>query len=684
MFRLLKYLFAFVIVVLLAPAASAQDFFLDQTSLEFDPNAGTSPPAQFVNLTNNLASAIHISLKSTTQSGGGWLSASISPNPVPGLSQATITVSVNSSHLQAGSYQGTVTVSDGTTQSSIAVTLNVSGVSISAPTSESITLLQGSTSGVTVHVTGGPATLNVSSTVPWLSPQGSAQAPGDVDITVDATSLTPGPHTGGVILQCAPGGSPCLPVFVSITATVTAPTFLRANELSLTFSAFQGRGDPPAQSLQITTNDGTPLSVALAASPSWLTVSSTSGSASSQPMVLTVMVSAAQLMPGVNTGTVTVTATNGSPPVVIQVSATLSPFTISVTPASPLSISLASGKTQSVTLLAGTADQEPAVLATAAETSDGRAWLSAPATVSAPANFNITVDASQLVPGNYTGSLTLTCTNATCAPLKVTINVTVGAGTLAPQVNAIVGAGLSVPPVNNLAGNGLFTLFGTGFADASVSRNVVGSDLTNNMLPTNLASTSVQGGNEHWSLIFVSATQINALANPLLTAGTIPVSVIRNCGQPDQVASAPINVTVAAVTPQFLFVVQNPSGKNEIVAVEASSGAKVGPVGLIPGETFTPAKAGDILTAYGVGWGVTTPAAVVGSLAAHAADITGDHTLTIGGKSAQVSYAGLSPGFAGLYQINFTVPSGLSAGNQPIVLTIDGVATPAGAFLAVQ
>ena len=683
MSRLSTYLFAFAIFALLAPVAAAEDFFLDQTSLEFDPGAGTSPPSQFVTLTNGLVTSIQISINSKTQSGGSWLSASISPNPVPGGQNATITVSVNSSHLQAGTYQGTMTVSDGSTKEFVSVTLNVAGVVISAPTSKSVTLLQGTTSGVTVHVTGGPSALSVSSTAPWLSPQGSAQAPGDVDIEVDATSLSPGSYIGGVSIQCV-GGSPCLPVFVSISATVTSPTFLKANVQSLTFQAFQGRGDPPAQSLQITSNDGTPLNVALAATPSWLTVSSTSSVASSKPLVLTAMVSAAQLTAGVNNGTVTATASNGSPPIVIQVSATLSPFTLSVTPASPVAVSVASGKTQSVTLLAGTADQEPAVLATAVETSDGRTWLSAPAALNAPANFNITVDASQLVQGNYTGSLTLTCTNATCAPLKVTVNVTVGAGTLAPQVTAIVGAAFSVPQVNSIASNGLFTLFGTSFADASVKRNVVGSDLTNNLLPTNLANTCVQGGDAHWSLTYVSATQINAVANPLLTAGTIPVSVIRNCGQADQVASAPVNATVEAVTPQFFFVVENPSGKNEIAAVEAATGSKVGPVGLIPGETFTPAKAGDILTAYGTGWGFTTPAAVVGSLAAHAADITGDHTLTIGGKTANVSYAGLCPGFAGLYQINFTVPSGLSAGNQPIVLTIDGVPTPTGAFLAVK
>jgi uncharacterized protein (TIGR03437 family) len=254
-----------------------------------------------------------------------------------------------------------------------------------------------------------------------------------------------------------------------------------------------------------------------------------------------------------------------------------------------------------------------------------------------------------------------------------------------PTINSVVGAGLSVPAVNSLSANGLFTIFGTGFAAAGVSQNVTPADLTNNALPTNLANTCVQGGTAKWSLIFVSATQINAVADPLSTSGNLPVSVITNCGQANETPTAAMNVTVAAVTPQFLFDVQNPSGQNEIVATE-QSGAQVGPTGLVPGGVpFTPAHAGDILTAYGVGWGTTAPAAVVGSLApSGTADLTGKYTLTVGGKTAAISYAGLAPTFAGLYQIDFTVPAGLTAGNQPIVLTVDGVSTPVGAFLAVQ
>lgn len=46
--------------------------------------------------------------------------------------------------------------------------------------------------------------------------------------------------------------------------------------------------------------------------------------------------------------------------------------------------------------------------------------------------------------------------------------------------------------------------------------------------------------------------------------------------------------------------------------------------------------------------------------------------VTIGGQNAPVSFSGLAPGFAGLYQLNVTVPSGIGAGNQPLVVTIGG------------
>ena len=254
----------------------------------------------------------------------------------------------------------------------------------------------------------------------------------------------------------------------------------------------------------------------------------------------------------------------------------------------------------------------------------------------------------------------------------------------APQINDVVGAGLSVPRVKNVSDNALVSLFGTGFADASVSRGVTGSDLMNNALPTNLANTCVQGGNKRWGLIYVSSTQINAVADPASTSGTVPVSVITNCGQPNEFTTAAFNVTAAAESPEFFFFATDADGKAEIAAVQAVGGGNVGTPGLIPGGTFTPAHANDILTAYGTGWGATTPAIVVGSLAAGAANLTGKYTLKIGDKTADVSYAGLAPTFAGLYQINFKVPEGLSAGPQPIVLTIDGVDTPTGAYLAVQ
>lgn len=47
--------------------------------------------------------------------------------------------------------------------------------------------------------------------------------------------------------------------------------------------------------------------------------------------------------------------------------------------------------------------------------------------------------------------------------------------------------------------------------------------------------------------------------------------------------------------------------------------------------------------------------------------------VTIGGRPAAVSFSGLAPGFAGLYQVNVTAPSDTPSGTQPLVISIGGV-----------
>ena len=59
-------------------------------------------------------------------------------------------------------------------------------------------------------------------------------------------------------------------------------------------------------------------------------------------------------------------------------------------------------------------------------------------------------------------------------------------------------------------------------------------------------------------------------------------------------------------------------------------------------------------------------------------------TVTIQGIPAQVLFAGLAPGFAGLYQVNVMVPAGLAASSSaPLVITVAGQSSPP-ALITVQ
>ena len=52
-------------------------------------------------------------------------------------------------------------------------------------------------------------------------------------------------------------------------------------------------------------------------------------------------------------------------------------------------------------------------------------------------------------------------------------------------------------------------------------------------------------------------------------------------------------------------------------------------------------------------------------------------TVMIGGRPAAVSFSGLTPGYAGLYQINAVVPAGITPGDAvPVVISVAGQTSP--------
>ena len=80
-----------------------------------------------------------------------------------------------------------------------------------------------------------------------------------------------------------------------------------------------------------------------------------------------------------------------------------------------------------------------------------------------------------------------------------------------------------------------------------------------------------------------------------------------------------------------------------------------------------------VLWATGLGAVTNAPATGQPAPADPLSELTRPVTVTVGGVSASVSFAGLAPNFAGLYQINITLPPGAAAG-APVAIST-GAAT---------
>ena len=95
-----------------------------------------------------------------------------------------------------------------------------------------------------------------------------------------------------------------------------------------------------------------------------------------------------------------------------------------------------------------------------------------------------------------------------------------------------------------------------------------------------------------------------------------------------------------------------------------------------PIAASNPAAAGEVVLLYGTALGPVTGAPPTGD-APPLDPLTHTATpgVTIGGRPAVVEFSGLAPLFVGVYQVNVRIPSGLVAGEQEVVVTVDGSAS---------
>jgi virginiamycin B lyase len=246
-----------------------------------------------------------------------------------------------------------------------------------------------------------------------------------------------------------------------------------------------------------------------------------------------------------------------------------------------------------------------------------------------------------------------------------------GAPPSVPDNGVTDGAGFSA----KISGGGIGSIFGTNLAAATAVATTV-------PLPTTLAGVTVTMDGTPVPLFFVSPLQINfQVPWQLIASSTATLAVTTAFG-----ASTSITVNLSAAAPGiFTFNTANSATQGAIQI--ANTITYVAPVGAVPGATSRPATTGDILTIFCSGLGAVSNTPGSGSGAGSGSslsNVVAQVSVTIGGQTAPFLFAGLSPGFVGLYQVNVQFPTGVAPGNAvPVIVTTAGLKSNT-ATIAVQ
>jgi uncharacterized protein (TIGR03437 family) len=246
--------------------------------------------------------------------------------------------------------------------------------------------------------------------------------------------------------------------------------------------------------------------------------------------------------------------------------------------------------------------------------------------------------------------------------------------TLAGQVSANPIPPPSVPPGGVV--NGASFAPGTALAPGSIV-SVFGLNLATSNgngatfpLPTLLAGIKMTIGGIDSPLFYVGTGQVNAQVPFEMTPGSQTQVIARAISASGtEVDAVPATIAVGTAQPGIFL-------------AGSTQGAILNAANQLVNST-NPAGAGDVIVIFCTGLGALTPAAQTGQPASSGVAVL-QPTVTVGGLAATLQYAGVAPGYVGLYQVNAVVPSGIGAGSAvPVVITQSGVASNA-ATLAVH
>jgi uncharacterized protein (TIGR03437 family) len=271
------------------------------------------------------------------------------------------------------------------------------------------------------------------------------------------------------------------------------------------------------------------------------------------------------------------------------------------------------------------------------------------------------------------------------ATTGIGIATPVDTGTPPPTLaaNGIVN-GASFSTDNPASPGSIVSLFGANFiTDLAVAPG--------DPLPTSLNGVNVKINGIDAPLFFVAPSQINAQVPFGVTGTSASVQVFNSAGQ-----SEVRNISTKPQSPAIFTIDQ--TGVGQGVVVFGNTATLVGPVR--PGTDWRPGKAGDVITIYANGLGAVNPPINDGWNSCDQSTCKPDlsnltlrfttvrPTVKIGNVTApdsSIQFSGLAPQFAGLYQINLTIPSGITPGdNVPIILTMGGISSASNVHIALQ